>query len=128
MQGVRIATIAGLIEQREQALLQTDWNTYPDSIDEFLAVEFEEINSNGKVTARQDVVNWLLHKDNTVQWTFKDFRVRVLTDEIVLAIYSARSSANLDGNFKDSIRTSIWHYQDGQWKMVFHQATQLMEL
>ena len=124
---MRTEDIAGLIEQRERALMQTDWNANPELIDEFLAMDFEEINSNGQITARQDAVNWLLHKNNDVQWTLMNFRIKVLADEIVLARYSTQSSVKLHNVRKGSMRTSIWQFQNGQWKMIFHQATQLTD-
>jgi len=119
--------IAELIEKRERALLQTDWNVNPNLIDEFLAMDFEEINSNGQITTRQDAVNWLLHKNNKVQWTLMNFRIKVLTDEIVLASYSIQQPTNPHMMRKGSIRTSIWQIQGGHWKMIFHQATQLTD-
>lgn len=122
---MQVEHIAELIEQRERALLQTNWKTNPELIDEFLAKDFEEISSNGQITARQEVVNWLLHKNNDVQWSLINFRIRVLADDIVLASYSAQQRQDSQTTRKGSIRTSIWQYQDDQWKMVFHQATQL---
>ncbi|MBL8497819.1 DUF4440 domain-containing protein [Nitrosomonas sp. JL21] len=119
--------IAELIEQRERALLQTDWNANPKLIDEFLAVEFEEISGNGQITTRQDVVSWLMHKKNDAEWSLMNFRIKMLTDEIVLANYSIRSSVKPGNACKGSMRTSIWQLQQGQWKMIFHQAIQFTD-
>lgn len=119
--------IAEHIKQRELELLQTDWRANPALIDDWLSADFEEIGSDGKVSQRVDVVNWLLKKDNAIQWSLTDFRIKVLTDGLIMAVYFAKKTNGPSSTNKGSIRTSIWQYQGNQWKMVFHQATQRLE-
>ena len=119
--------IAGHIKQRELELLQTDWRANPALIDDWLSADFEEIGSDGQVSQRVDVVNWLLNKDNATQWSLTDFRIKALTDGWIMAIYSVKKINDLSSTSKGSIRTSIWQYQGNHWKMVFHQATQRLE-
>lgn len=109
------------IQQLELRLLQSDLTAYPELIDELLAENFEEIDSKGEIRTRNDVIDWLLHKDKRIQWIFKDFRIKALTDDMVLAIYSVHKPDRMKG--AGSIRTSIWQYRKNQWKMVFHQAS-----
>lgn len=82
------STIAGQIQNLELSLLQTDLNAHPERIDELLAENFEEIDQRGQIHSRDDVINWLKHKDPSLRWAFKDFRVKVLTSDFVLATYS----------------------------------------
>ena len=119
--------IAEHIKQRELELLQTDWRANPALIDDWLSADFEEIGSDGQVSQRVDVVNWLLNKDNATQWSLADFRIKALTDGWIMAIYSVKKINDPSSTSKGSIRTSIWQYQGNHWKMVFHQATQRLE-
>ena len=119
--------IAGHIKQRELELLQTDWRANPALIDDWLSADFEEIGSDGQVSRRVDVVNWLLNKDNATQWSLTDFRIKALTDGWIMAIYTVKKSNDPSSTRKGSIRTSIWQHQGNHWKMVFHQATKRLE-
>lgn len=124
---MELQSIAEHIKQRELELLQTDWRANPALIDDWLSADFEEIGSDGQVSQRIDVVNWLLNKDNAIQWSLTDFRIKVLTDGWIMAIYSVKKINGPSSISKGSIRTSIWQYQGNHWKMVFHQATQRLE-
>ncbi|MBL0009921.1 MAG: DUF4440 domain-containing protein [Nitrosomonas sp.] len=124
---MELQAIAEHIKQRELELLQTDWKANPALVDDLLSADFEEINSNGQVSTRSDVINWLLNKDNAIQWLLIDFRIKALTDGLVMAVYFAKKLNDPNSANKDSIRTSIWQRQGNNWKMVFHQATQRIE-
>jgi hypothetical protein len=113
------------IKQLELKLLHTDMKATPSLLDTLLAQEFEEIGSNGHVSTRQEVVDWLLNKDPNDRWSLTDFRVKELSPDFVLAIYHARKISDHDGASKGSIRSSIWKYDGHRWKMVFHQASKL---
>ncbi|MBX3617812.1 DUF4440 domain-containing protein [Nitrosomonas sp.] len=115
--------LAELIRQLELKLLQTDLTAHPGLIDELLAEDFEEIDHNGEIRSRADVIGWLKIKDPAMQWIFKDFRIKALTHSTVLAIYSLQKTGQPDTGNAGSIRTSIWQYRNNQWKMVFHQAS-----
>ncbi len=116
-------SIAALIKQLELRLLQTDLRTNPTLIDELIAESFEEINSAGQINSRQQVVEWLMNKDSNQNWILKDFRIRPLTNHMVIAIYSAVNDDQVPEKQSGSIRSSIWQCQNDHWKMVFHQAT-----
>ncbi len=119
------STLAGLIQQLELKLLQTDLNANPVLIDELLAQDFEEIDNQGHQHSREDVIDWLKRKDPNLHWAFRDFRVKVLTGDCVLAIYSLQKAQQSGAHAPGSIRTSLWQRQGNQWKMVFHQATKI---
>lgn len=120
---MELANLAAHIQQLELKLLQADLAANPLLIDELLAADFEEISSSGEVNSRSDVVNWLLSKDQHIQWALTDFRIRVLADDWVLAHYTAQKRDEPNVTSKGSIRTSIWQHQGNHWKMVFHQAS-----
>lgn len=118
-----LENIAEHIQQLELKLLQTDLKANPMLINELLSDEFEEISNSGQVNSRDDVIHWLLAKNNHVRWSLIDFRIKVLTNDLVMAIYRAKKSDDSENIGKGSIRTSLWKYQKGAWKMLFHQAS-----
>lgn len=120
---MELNAIAGQIQRLELTLLQSDLTAHPGLIDELLAENFEEIDNDGQLHTRDDVIGWLKHKDPHIRWAFKDFRVKALTDDLVLAIYSVQKPDQSGTSIPGSIRTSLWQRQGGNWKMVFHQAT-----
>ncbi|OQW81171.1 MAG: hypothetical protein BVN30_11700 [Proteobacteria bacterium ST_bin16] len=115
--------LAGLIQQLELSLLQSDLTAHPGLIDELLAEDFEEIDQQGTVRSRSDVINWLMRKDPGIRWAFKDFRIKIVSGDVVLAIYSLQKPDQPDAGSGGSTRTSLWRYRNNQWKMVFHQAS-----
>jgi len=125
--------LATQIMQLELKLLHTDMHAYPAVIDELLDSTFEEIGSDGLAHSRQEVVEWLLHKDGAQQWSLADFRIKSLSNDMVIAVYRAvrrdpAQAAGKDQNgqeaYRGSIRSSVWQRRGDHWKMVFHQATQ----
>ena len=115
--------IAELIQQLELKLLQSDLTAHPGLIDELLAEDFEEIDHQGTIHSRNDVINWLMRKDSSIHWAFKDFRIKAISGDVVLAIYALQKPDQPDAEGGGSTRTSLWRYRNNQWKMVFHQAS-----
>lgn len=115
--------IAEHIQQRELELLQSNWREDPALIDDWLSADFEEIGSDGQISTRNDVINWLLNKDNAIQWSLTDFRIKAFSDGLVMAVYIAKIRNDPNSTSKGSIRTSLWQRKGEHWKMVFHQAT-----
>ena len=117
--------ISEFIKQLELKLLHTDPKTDPALIDDVISDAVEEITSSGQVSSRNDVVNWLLNKDSHIQWSLSDFRIKALTDDLVMAIYTAQKLNDPDSASKGSMRTSIWKRQGNNWKMIFHQVSKI---
>ena len=113
------------IQRLELRLLQSDLNAHPELIDELLAANFEEIDNRGRLQCRDDVIGWLMRKDPHLHWAFNHFRVKILADDLALAIYSVQNPTQPDAKPPGSIRTSLWQRQGNDWKMIFHQATQI---
>ena len=119
------SALAELIQQLELKLLQTDLNAHPALIDDLLAQNFEEVDNQGQLHGRDEVIEWLKRKDPDLHWAFGNFRVKKLADDCVLAIYSLQKMQQFGDHAPGSIRTSLWQRRDNQWKMVFHQATKI---
>lgn len=122
---MEVGTLTGIIQRLELDLLQSGPSAHPGLIDELLAQNFEEIDNQGHLHSREDVIDWLKRKDPNLHWVFRDFRVKVLTGDCVLAIYSLQKPQQSGAHAPGSIRTSLWQRQGNQWKMVFHQATKI---
>ena len=119
------------IKQLELKLLNTDLRANPSVIDELLDNAFEEISNNGQVNTRQQVVTWLLNKDNAQLWSLQNFRIKWLSNNTVITIYHAvvhDQTTEATNGLKQksnpgSIHSSVWQRSNEHWKMVFHQAT-----
>ncbi|QOJ23311.1 MAG: DUF4440 domain-containing protein [Gammaproteobacteria bacterium] len=116
---------AELIQQLELQLLQSDLNAHPGLIDELLAQDFEEIDNYGHLHSRADVIDWLKRKDPDLRWAFRDFRIKALSNDLLLAIYALQKPDQAGNQVSESIRTSLWQRQGDNWKMIFHQATKI---
>ncbi len=117
--------IEAQIRQLEIKLLHTDMKGNPSVLNALLAEDFEEIGSTGRIGSRQAVIDWLLNKSIHDRWSMIHFRVKVLSDDLVLAIYQAQKIGGSDSVGKGSIRSSIWKRTGSGWKMVFHQGSKL---
>ena len=119
--------LSAQIRHLELKLLHTDMRENPVLLDALLSEDFEEIGHDGQVHSRQAVVEWLQKKDPQLKWSLEDFRIRMLSNDLVMAIYRAVRISPLpekNGEMKrGSIRNSIWQRQKGCWRMIFHQAT-----
>lgn len=122
-----MTNIENTIRELEEKLLHPDVRANPSMIKALLSEEFEEIGSNGKISSREDAINWLMTEDPTKRWTLTEFKVRQLSTDIVLACYRAKQVGNTDSSSAGSIRTSTWKKSNNEWKMVFHQATKLLK-
>lgn len=113
------------IKELEERLLHSDVKGNPEILNELIGEDFEEIGSNGKVSSREEVIEWMINKDKNIKWSLNDFRIRKLTPELVIAIYTASKNDQVNSN--GSIRSSIWKNCDGKWKMIFHQGTKIID-
>ena len=110
-------------KQREESLLHTDFSQSPELLDSFLHPELFEISPIGNYTSRSEIVAWLLGKSPIQRWSLTQFKIMELADNSMLVCYQANSIN--DGVVKEtgSLRSSIWHFDNQQWRLQFHQAT-----
>lgn len=125
IQGKKMDPIENKIKELEEKLLHSDVRANPEILKQLLSDEFEEIGSNGKISSREDVINWLLNKEKNISWSLSDFRIKKITSDIVISIYRARKIISNDNVSNGSMRSSIWKFSDSQWKMIFHQGTKI---
>ena len=117
-------SLVELIYQCECELLKSEVRKSAEKIEELLAEGFIEFTSSGNVYLYKvgDVLQE--EDDNTeLNWQIKDFSIRELGDNCILAIYKIIKHSELDDGKKYSLHSSIWQCFQGKWKMVFHQGT-----
>lgn len=115
------------IKGLEEKLLHSDIRKNPEILKELISEDFEEIGSIGKISSREEVINWLVTKEKNIKWSLSEFRVRELASDMVLAIYIANKNGEHSCGSKGSIRSSIWKLCGDQWKMIFHQGTKILD-
>jgi len=108
---------------REETLLHTDFSQSPMQLDDFLHPDLFEISPIGSYTSRSEIVSWLLAKSPTQRWKLTQFKVVELAEDTMLVCYQANSINNSKVKETGSLRSSIWHFNNQQWRLQFHQAT-----
>lgn len=118
-------TIKNQIRELEEKLLHEDVRSNPEILIELLADDFEEIGVSGKIISRQEVIDWLVNKERDIQWSLDNFRVKELSPNVVFSLYEAKKKDINENTTRGSMRSSIWKLHGKQWKMIFHQGTQV---
>lgn len=115
-------SLAKHILQLEGELLKREIRQSIEKTDELLSDGFTEFCSSGYV--------WHYNKGESVDeeiqqinWEIKGFKINKLSDDCLLATYKLIRHDELNENKKYSLRSSIWKYFDGRWKIFFHQGT-----
>lgn len=122
------------IKALEESLLHGDFKEDLAALHSLLADDFEEVGPGGQLASRESVIEWLLSKDTNARWDFQSFKLKVLSDNLVLARYHAKqiapvNSDSIKPHSQGSLRSSVWQKNpdSGCWQMQFHQATKLIE-
>lgn len=110
----------------EDRLLQPEIRGSREEISMLLADNFVEFGVSGHTYDKLQVVEELPHSP-AVPVIIKDFQVKVLAPDVVLATYRAVKTHESREEMRNSLRSSIWKFLDGRWQMVFHQGTRTME-
>ncbi len=107
-----------LIQQLESSLLDPSVRQSPEQLNKLIAEDFLEFGSSGKVYNKQ---HCLEPDEHIRQFVAKDFKIKELSDGIVLATYKSIEDGSV------SLRSSIWKCYGYEWQIVFHQGTKIQE-
>lgn len=108
----------------ENRMLQPEIRNSKVKMGELLSEDFFEFCSSGNVYFfREDDFKDNIQESNGFSCEIKEFDIKVLTPDVILATYKVIKHHETSGNMKYSLRSSIWKYVDGQWKIIFHQGT-----
>lgn len=122
-----IRVLQEYIRVLEDRLLHGDHSVHPEGLQALLGDKFREINPDGRVVSRDDVITWLLEKDPSYRWEFSDFEIQELGPGLVLASYRAKQVVPKKRGSKGARHCSLWHKQAGRetWQMAYHQSTRV---
>lgn len=112
------------ILQLENDLLKPEIRQSIEKTNELLSNGFTEFCSSGYIFIYNK--GEAIDEDTNLQkinWEITDFSIKQLSDDCLLATYKLIKHSELNEDKKYSLRSSIWKYYDGKWKMVFHQGT-----
>lgn len=117
-------TIKEDIFQLEKNLLKSEIRKSVKDISNILADDFIEFCSNGTEYHYRNGDVFQEQEDNReLSWKIIDFKIKQLSEDCVLAMYRLIKFDESNKNKKYSLRSSIWKYIGGKWKIFFHQGT-----
>jgi hypothetical protein len=112
------------ILELEKDLLKPEIRKSSEEISKLLSDEFIEFSSSGNI---YNYNNGDVFDKNSnsieIKWEIKDFIIKELSNDCILATYKVIKHNELRENMKYSLRSSIWKLFNGTWKMIFHQGT-----
>ncbi|NFF82548.1 DUF4440 domain-containing protein [Clostridium botulinum] len=112
------------ILEAETDLLKSEIRKSSEKINQILANDFIEFSSSGKEYYYKNGDVFQDEMDNTqFNWEIVNFRIKELSSDCILSMYKLIKHNEIDENKKYSLRSSIWKYTTGKWKMFFHQGT-----
>jgi hypothetical protein len=107
----------------EEQLLKPQLRRNPDLLSRYLADDFREFGSSGRIFRKTDILAELTAESpRTI--TMDHVHCSLLTQEIAQLTYrstvTSYSQLPVHAN-----RSSLWIHRDGRWQMIFHQGTRI---
>ena len=110
-----------VLRRLERQLLQPRVRRSAGILNDVLADGFVEFGSSGRVLTKAQIIA-ALRAEPPVRRSLRAFRAVRLAPGVVLATYRVVRGGAGKARLQ-SLRSSIWKWTDGQWRMVFHQGT-----
>ncbi len=117
-----IKTLTETIKRLEKSLHKPGFRKNPVKLNKIIADEFIEIGKSGKIWNKTAIIDALKNEIST-EITMTDFVLSVLSENLVLVIYTAHQITKDGSSESNSMRSSIWKLFGNDWKMIFHQGT-----
>jgi hypothetical protein len=108
----------------EEALLDPAVRRDRARVSVFLADDFQEFGSSGKVWSREQILE-LLGTEDYHRPVMADFKCRCVGEGVVLVTYRTVRTDPQSGQGAAALRSSIWTRDSGEWRMSFHQGTKV---
>ncbi len=102
----------------EQELQGCTTRSDADRLGQLLADDFVEFGASGTVWGSKAEVITGLEDEVFSARSMSGFGVKMLSDGVALVTYRGHREG-----VGDSLRSSVWREEAGQWRMVFHQGT-----
>jgi len=120
----QIELLEKYILELEKDLLKPETRNSSEKISKLLSDDFIEFSSSGSIYNynKGDIFD---NDSNSfeIKWEIKEFTIKQLSNDCILATYKVIKHSELSENMKYSLRSSIWKLFNGTWKMIFHQGT-----
>jgi hypothetical protein len=119
--------LLGILEQlrqREPIFHRPEFGTTRAEFERMMEADFWEVGASGRRYSRQyvlDVLDARRHSSDEDAWETSDFHCRELAANIYLLTYTL-----LQGQ-RRTRRSTIWSRASGDWKIVFHQGTEVAD-
>lgn len=108
------ALLLGLEQELQACTTRSD----AARLSQLLADDFVEFGASGNVWSGKAQVIAGLQEEVFAKRRMTAFVLKVLSEGVALVTYRChREGAG------DSLRSSVWRKEEGQWRMVFHQGT-----
>ena len=116
--GARLMDLEAHLFSLEQALQQSSIRSDAAQLERLLADDFVEFGASGNVWSSKAQVIAGLQDEAFSARRMTEFAVKALSDGVALVTYrGCREGVG------ESLRSSVWRQEEGQWRMVFHQGT-----
>ena len=112
--------------QAEQEIVAAQTRRDFSAVEALLADDFKEIGSSGRFFSKADTLR-AIGEVQILDCTFDQFQFLPVNDECVILTYMATARRGQDGkeHVNRAWRSSTWVHRQGQWRVLFHQATPL---
>jgi hypothetical protein len=115
--------IAETLRELEEQLQTTSVRKNAAAVSSLLTEEFREYGSSGRIFSKEEIIR-ALQSESPAHISMQDFQASVLTEKIAFVTY--RSIKHQPGSPAiESLRSSLWLFQEGRWQMRFHQGTRV---
>ena len=112
-------SLESMILQFEKDFFDAEFCSSRVNLENRLSVDFHEYGKSGVIHNRDRTIDMLLNLQNNRDITINNFSATLLDENVVIVHYLSHET----NTAQYTLRTSIWKFEDGFWKMFFHQGT-----
>jgi glyoxylase I family protein len=88
----------------------------PEAVAALLSDDFREFGASGRIWTKPEIIAELASEAPT-EIKSRNFECQILSPELALITYLSESPT------RTSLRSSLWRFEDGRWRILFHQGT-----
>ena len=111
------------IRHSEEQLLRPDIRGSREDLERLLADDFLEFGASGQTYGKRQIIDNLCASPEG-RYSITGFQVRRLAADVAQVVYRGAYHTP-DRKAEYSLRTSIWRFEHGRWRMIYHQGTSL---
>jgi hypothetical protein len=111
-----------LLFELEQRLAQVGGKLSAEDASSLIAEDFVEFGASGKVWSKAEIIP-AMSQWSSIERMVENFSVRELSASVCLVTYEVVGATKDRQASPFSLRSSIWQYTGGKWRIIFHQGT-----